>query len=381
LARVCRQRRDPGSALFAPKSTRRPWPSHSLTLLQINLRIQVANAPKRLLSHPFSVISDVLGQPLSIPIVNSVPSFGMNWRIVFEAWWDLDHRLADHHRDRVEVRPKRREAKALRLKWDRLTNALTQDGDGLSVAELTAECAGTDLDATAAKEQTIDDEVQELRNRLMEARETRNAARQAFEAIGGDDKAARDAADRRRSFPERVGLGRQLWQFGATLGATPRGHTRSSWGAEGPYFTGLSRRRFIMAEREGFEPRFPVPNDKLCWLLIGLRLRTRWNAAAQTPPRCEPSQKSDPAEAAAPEVNRWEIAPALSITKFSSAAKDSITHYRPKLLAWNERTRCSSRTSIFNPHPTSGLNPWGRSNDAGPLVGIQPSPPGKGVAS
>jgi hypothetical protein len=35
---------------------------------------------------------------------------------------------------------------------------------------LTAECAGIDLDATAAKEQTINDEVQELRNRLMEAK-------------------------------------------------------------------------------------------------------------------------------------------------------------------------------------------------------------------
>ena len=85
---------------------------------------------------------------------------------------------------------------------DRLTKALTQDGDGLSVADLTTECAGIDLDAIAAKDQTINEEVQELRNRLMEARETRNAARQAFEAIGGDDKAARDAADRQAALAE-----------------------------------------------------------------------------------------------------------------------------------------------------------------------------------
>lgn len=94
------------------------------------------------------------------------------------------------------------EMRALTAELDRLTKALTQDGDGLSVADLTAECAGIDLDATAAKEQTINDEVQELRNRLMEAREIRNATRQAFEAIGGDDKAARDAADRQAALAE-----------------------------------------------------------------------------------------------------------------------------------------------------------------------------------
>jgi uncharacterized protein YhaN len=94
------------------------------------------------------------------------------------------------------------EMRAQTAELDRLTKALTQDGDGLSVADLTAECSGTDLDAIAAKEQTIAEEVQELRDRLMEARETRNAARQAFEAVGGDDKAARDAADRQAALAE-----------------------------------------------------------------------------------------------------------------------------------------------------------------------------------
>jgi uncharacterized protein YhaN len=45
-------------------------------------------------------------------------------------------------------------------------------------------------------------EVQELRNRLMEARESGNSTRQAFEAIGGDDRAARDAADRQAALAE-----------------------------------------------------------------------------------------------------------------------------------------------------------------------------------
>lgn len=94
------------------------------------------------------------------------------------------------------------EMRALAAELDRLTAALTQDGDGLSVADLTAECSGTDFDAIAAKEQTITEEVQELRNRLMEAREIRNTARQVFDAIGGDDKAARDAADRQAALAE-----------------------------------------------------------------------------------------------------------------------------------------------------------------------------------
>jgi uncharacterized protein YhaN len=94
------------------------------------------------------------------------------------------------------------EMRRLAAELDRLTASLAQDGDGLSVADLTAECSGTDLDAIAAKEQTIAEEVQELRNRLMEAREARNTARKAFEAVGGDDKAARDAADRQAALAE-----------------------------------------------------------------------------------------------------------------------------------------------------------------------------------
>jgi uncharacterized protein YhaN len=101
------------------------------------------------------------------------------------------------------------EMRTVSVELDRVTKALTQDGDGLSVAELSAECSGTDLDALAAKEQTVSDEVQELRNRLMEARETRNTARQAFEAIGGDDRAARDSADRQAALAEMTEIAQQ----------------------------------------------------------------------------------------------------------------------------------------------------------------------------
>jgi uncharacterized protein YhaN len=101
------------------------------------------------------------------------------------------------------------EMRMLSAELDRLTTALTQDGDGLSVAELSAECSGGDLDVIAAREQTVNEEVQELRNRQMEARETRNIARQAFEAIGGDDRAARDAADRQAALAEMTEIAEQ----------------------------------------------------------------------------------------------------------------------------------------------------------------------------
>jgi uncharacterized protein YhaN len=92
--------------------------------------------------------------------------------------------------------------RSLTTELDRLTTALAQDGDGLSITDLSAECSDSDLDAIAAQEQTVTEEVQELRNRLMEARENRKTARQAFEAIGGDDRAARDAADRQAALAE-----------------------------------------------------------------------------------------------------------------------------------------------------------------------------------
>jgi uncharacterized protein YhaN len=92
--------------------------------------------------------------------------------------------------------------RGLQTEFDRLTDALAQDGDGRSIAALTYECAATDLDAIAAKEETITQEVNEFRERLMEARETRSDARREFEAIGGDDRAARDAADRQAALTE-----------------------------------------------------------------------------------------------------------------------------------------------------------------------------------
>jgi uncharacterized protein YhaN len=94
------------------------------------------------------------------------------------------------------------EMRRLRAEFDRLTAALAQDGDGLSIAALSEECAATDLDAIAAREQTVTEDLEDLRERLMEARENYSNARREFEVIGGDDRAARDAADRQAALAE-----------------------------------------------------------------------------------------------------------------------------------------------------------------------------------
>ena len=82
------------------------------------------------------------------------------------------------------------------------TEQLSQDGDGLSVADLADECAAIDIDQISAREQVATAELEELRSRLMEARESRTNSRREFEAIGGDDRAVRDAADRQAALAE-----------------------------------------------------------------------------------------------------------------------------------------------------------------------------------
>lgn len=92
--------------------------------------------------------------------------------------------------------------RSLHRDLDAATEALASDGDGLSVAQLTDECAIANPDQLAAREETIGQELRSLRERLMEARQSEVAARHAFEAVGGDDGAARAAADRQSALAE-----------------------------------------------------------------------------------------------------------------------------------------------------------------------------------
>jgi hypothetical protein len=91
---------------------------------------------------------------------------------------------------------------SLRRDLDSANKTLAEDGDGMAVDDLVAECAEVDLDDVAAREQRVGEELKGLRERLMKAREVQANARREFEAIGGSDRAARAAADRQAAFSE-----------------------------------------------------------------------------------------------------------------------------------------------------------------------------------
>ena len=90
----------------------------------------------------------------------------------------------------------------LRAEHADILDALRTEGDGLSVAELEEECTAVDLDQVSAREASLAQELKELHERLLEAREHRTAARQAFEVIGGNDTAAQAAAARQEALAE-----------------------------------------------------------------------------------------------------------------------------------------------------------------------------------
>jgi uncharacterized protein YhaN len=90
----------------------------------------------------------------------------------------------------------------LMAELDATLRALEQDGDGLAVAELERECAGADVDQIAARQETLRQQLDGLRERRDVAVEKRSRARAAFDAIGGDDAAARAAAARQEALAE-----------------------------------------------------------------------------------------------------------------------------------------------------------------------------------
>jgi uncharacterized protein YhaN len=92
--------------------------------------------------------------------------------------------------------------RSLEAERARLRDTLAEEGDGLSIPELMQECAEADLDAVAARETSLLRAREDLRERQLEAREQRTAARQAFEAVGGHDAAARAAAERQTALAE-----------------------------------------------------------------------------------------------------------------------------------------------------------------------------------
>ena len=90
----------------------------------------------------------------------------------------------------------------LRAEQAQTIDALLAEGDGLTVVELEEECQDVDLDQLSARGSSLEHELKELHERLLEAREHRTEARQSFEAIGGDDATVRAATVRQEALAE-----------------------------------------------------------------------------------------------------------------------------------------------------------------------------------
>ena len=72
---------------------------------------------------------------------------------------------------------------------------LDQQGDGLAIEVIEKECRDVDIDEVRVREEAAEAELEGLAEQLEEAIVARTEAQKAFEVIGGDDAAARAAAD------------------------------------------------------------------------------------------------------------------------------------------------------------------------------------------
>ena len=80
--------------------------------------------------------------------------------------------------------------------------ALTQEGDGLTINELIEECAIADIDQIVAREETLQEDLKNLRAQFIEAAECRTRTRNALNAFGGEARAAEAAAVRQTALAE-----------------------------------------------------------------------------------------------------------------------------------------------------------------------------------
>ena len=97
-----------------------------------------------------------------------------------------------------DLREAIRRSDRLRTLKEELTGVmekLQRQGDGLAIEVLEEECRDIDIDAARAREETVESEIEELGKQRDMAIESRADARRAYNEIGGDDAAARAAAD------------------------------------------------------------------------------------------------------------------------------------------------------------------------------------------
>lgn len=92
--------------------------------------------------------------------------------------------------------------RSLQVERDQIIGVLRADGDGKSIEELEGECEGLEIDVVVAREESVQSQLNDLRQQLSDAAESRSQTRQAFRAIGGDDTAAKAATAREAALAE-----------------------------------------------------------------------------------------------------------------------------------------------------------------------------------
>ena len=90
-------------------------------------------------------------------------------------------------------------SRTLNEKLAGVVEALDQQGDGLAVEVLEAECRDVDIDEAQAREEAAEAELKVFSEQLEEAVVARTESRKAFESIEGDDAAARAATDQQEA--------------------------------------------------------------------------------------------------------------------------------------------------------------------------------------
>ena len=84
----------------------------------------------------------------------------------------------------------------------KIIDKLNQDGDGMSIEDLVEECEGVAIDEVAARETSIEAELDDWQMQRTIATEERVRAREALRAVGGEDAAARVEAERQEALAE-----------------------------------------------------------------------------------------------------------------------------------------------------------------------------------
>ena len=83
-----------------------------------------------------------------------------------------------------------------------ILRVLNEEGDGLSLPDILAECAGGDLDQISAREGTVTQDLEDLHQKRLAARDHRTETQRAVESVGGDDIASRAEAMRQEALSE-----------------------------------------------------------------------------------------------------------------------------------------------------------------------------------